>query len=284
LPYPTFAEELEAMNQEVELKEAQGAPPQKIVVIDSVTFDGPISLPPAVRDKMVAELKQQEFDDDPNSGWIDEIAEVWIRGTWQDQGYFKVEESVRAKVRGSDSTHEHVALTVHVDEGLRYFLGSAEFRSADPDEPLIFPKADLRKRFPLRDGDIFDADKIRKSLDAFRQLYASEGYIDFTAEPEFDVDDARQRISLMLVLDQQKQYRIGKLEVLGLNPAIENSLRSNLKSGDLFNPDVLKQFLEENKSALPSDISPEDVILTKNAKYGSVDIDLNFFTCPQVED
>ncbi len=284
LPYPTFADEIEALNREMKLKETESAQPEKVIVVDSVTFDGPISLAESEREKLVAELKQQEFDDDPKSAWIDEIAEVWVRGAWQDQGYFKVVDTVKADVVSADATREHVALTVHVDEGLQYFLGRLEFRSTDPDEPLIFPEAELRKRFALRDGDIFDADKVRQSLDSLLQLYGSEGYIDFSAEPTFDLNDADQRISLTLGLDQQKQFRIGKVEVQGLNSPTEAALRSKMKFGEVFHFDALKQFLEDNKSALPPDASLEDVSLEKNVKTGIVDMKFNFLTCPQVED
>jgi outer membrane protein assembly factor BamA len=99
---------------------------------------------------------------------------------------------------------------------------------------LIFPEADLRKLVELQEGDVFKADKIRKSLDAFRQLYASEGYIDFTPMPGFGVDNANQRVSLILVFDQEKQFRIGTVEVLGLNPSTEAALRSIMKTGEVF--------------------------------------------------
>jgi hypothetical protein len=281
--YPPFADEIEKLNQEVELKTTERAR-LKQVVVDSVTFDAPTGLPESVREKFVATLKQQEFDDDPKSAWVDEIAEVWVRGAWQDQGYFMVEETVKAKVVGGDATQQNVALTVHVNEGVQFFLGSLQFRSADPDKPLIFPKADLRKLIPLQDGDIFDADKVRQSLDSLRQLYGSEGYIDFTAEPDFDVDDARQRISLMLVLDQQNRFRISKVEVLGLDSTTESALRSEMKSGDVFDYGLLKQFLAENRAALPPDASLEDVSLEKHVRTGIVDMKFNFFTCPQAED
>jgi hypothetical protein len=91
-------------------------------------------------------------------------------------------------------------------------------------------------------------------------------------------------LSLMLVLDQQNQFRIGKVEVLGLDSTTESVLRSKMKSGDVFDDGLLKQFLAENRAALPPDASLEDVSLEKHVRTGIVDMKFNFFTCPQVED
>ena len=38
--------------------------------------------------------------------------------------------------------------------------------------------------FPLKEGDIFATDKIRKALDNYKKLYGGYGYIDFVATPE----------------------------------------------------------------------------------------------------
>jgi hypothetical protein len=56
---------------------------------------------------------------------------------------------------------------------------------------------------------------------ALRKLYATRGYIDFTPTALREIDDARARISLEMELDEQKQFHVGKVEVLGAEPAIE---------------------------------------------------------------
>jgi len=277
-PYPTFAEEVETMREEVALKTASSEPKSKEAIIDTVEFDGPISLPKPIRDQLVADMKGREFYG------IGPVVDGWIREAWQDQGYFEESATAQFRIVGGDPSSEHVALSIHLDEGLQYFLGDLVFRSSDPDEPLRFAQEELRKQVSVENGDIFDAGKIRDSLEALRHLYGSQGYIDITAEPIFEIDDAHHRISMTLVLDQGKQFHIGRVDVLSLDPKVENALRSKMRSGDLFNPDVLKQFLEENKSALPYDVSLEDVNLKRNTKTGIVDMTFDFFTCPQVQD
>lgn len=276
LPYPTYAQEVDAMYPKATLKNGST---KKIVVIDSVEFDGPITLPEQARLNLVDDLKKIEFDADSN--WLEEVAAVSLKGTWQDQGYFKVIAEATAKDNGGDALHRHVVLMAHVDEGLQYFQGKLEFRSSDPDMPLVFTTDVLRNLYPLREGDVFEAGKIRASLDAYQQLYAAKGYIDFTAEPVFDEDDANRRISLILVFDQQKQFRIDQVDVDGLDPNTESILRSMIKPGDVFNYDLVKEFLEENKHVLPPDASVDDLKIKKNVKEGTASLRFDFFTCPK---
>jgi hypothetical protein len=284
LPYPTYAQEVNAMYSKPKPADDTDARPEKTFVIDTVDFDGPITLPEPARRKLIDDLTKTEFDGRPDGPVLDEIAEVNIQGTWQDEGYFTVSDTVTAEDLGADTYRQHIALKVHVDEGLRYTLGKLEFRSSDPDVPLVFTTEQLRNMFPLKEGDIFDADKIRESLEAYDKLYGAQGYVDFTVEPEFDVNHANRRIGLTLSLDQQKQLHIATIQVDNSNARIESILRSMMKPGDLFDYDVLKKFFEENKSELPPNASiDENVHMGKNVKDGTVSLRFDFFTCPDAE-
>jgi len=279
LPYPTFAQEIENANQEAN----QQTPQPRVVIIEDVEFDGLIHLSETGREKFVPELKQ--YRPPADSRWIEGIEEAGIRGAWQDEGYFTVLGRAKAQVLYADAEAQHVSLIITVDEGLQYRLESVQLRPVDPETATaLFPPAELRKAIPLRDGDLFDVSKIREGLDALRRLYSSEGYIDFTAMPVTDVDNEGQRISLIIELDEQKQFRVGKVEILGLAPKTESLLRSKLKPGDIFNSQILEDFYKNNKSALPEDTSPADKQLIRNVKQGTVDLVFDFRTCPQPED
>ncbi len=84
----------------------------------------------------------------------------------------------------------------------------------------------------------------------------------------------------MLDLDEQKQFRVGKVEILGLEPTTESILRSKLKPGDIFNYQVIDAFLKENKSALPPDASPKEIERHHDVQNGTVDLVFDFRTCP----
>lgn len=294
LPYPTYAQEIRDMDEEIAAKMELEEPrrpiekPQRIV-IDEVEFDGPIHISDSDRQQLVSELKQSKYPVD--SDRLEEFREVGIMGMWRDQGYFMVEATAKEEIVRKDSAGDHVLVIIHVDEGPQYRLGSVQFRSSDPDVPLVFPPEELRRLIPMNEGDIFSPDKIRKSLDALQRLYGSEGYIDFVVAPLTEIDDGHEhRISLIMEIDQEKQFRVGKIEVLSPNPAVESFLKSKLKPGDIFSSQTIANLLKQNESTLPSGISAEDVELHRDVKTGIVDLRFNFNgrfnyqTCSQFQD
>jgi len=281
LPYPTYAQEVREMNEEVARKMGIKEPSPRIeelsptIIIDEVKFDGPIHLSDSARGQLISELKQHQFDAD--SDWLDEVQEVTIRGAWMDEGYFQVTSTAKDEPIRIDSTGQHVLLMVHVDEGLQYRLGDLSFRSSDPDEPLAFPPDQLQERIALREGDLFNVSKVRESLQLLADFYDSNGYIDFTSEPRTDVDRVHRRISLTWVLDQGKQYRVGKIEVLASDPRLENLVRSKFKQGDIYNARFFQDFIDANASVLPPDISPSDIELHRDVRSGIVDLRFDIF-------
>jgi outer membrane protein insertion porin family len=156
-------------------------------------------------------------------------------------------------------------------------MGKLVFRSADPDQGLIFKPEILARVFPLQPGDIFDADKIRKSLDNYRKLYGEYGYIDFTAEPEFDVHDDTKIVNLTLQFDQQKQFFVRRIEFSGNTTTRDKVIRRELllDEGQVFNNRLWElSILRLNQLGYFNPIKPEDAELKRNVKAGTVDIRL----------
>jgi hypothetical protein len=284
LPYPSLADEISDMREGVHANTAStpGATAlARTVIIDDVRFDGPTRMPESVRERVVAEIKQCSYDGD--SRWLEEIQDASILGAWQDEGFLKALPTARAQTASTDGIVQHVSLTVHVDEGLQYKLGDIRFRSSDPAVPLIFSPEALRKMIPVPEGDIFNVQKIREGLNALRKLYGSHGYIDFVVSVTTDIDGEHQRILLTLEIDEGKQFRIGKVEVFGPNPRMEDLLKSTLKPGEIYNDQALQNFLKEHKSSLPPDVSFEDMEFRRNVPRGIVDLRFNFQSCPQLQ-
>ena len=287
------------------------------VVIDSVVFDGQISLPDSAREQLVTELKQHDFY---GSSWLAEIQEVAIEGAWRDEGFFKVVTSAQAQIVSDGSVEQHVSVVVHVDEGIQYRLKDIRFRKApdyfggddgvrsDSDDAsgdskpklrkkstsddarylesgeLAFPSEELRRLVPLSNGELFSTKQIREGLDALGRLYHSHGYINFVATPITEVDDSDGTISLTLELDEGKQFRLRKTEVQGLNPQSESALKWPMHPGDIFNNELFEDFFTDNKDILPAGASPRNAELIKNEKYGTVDIRFVFPTCTGMEE
>ena len=254
------------------------------VIVDSVVFDGPTSLPSSIREELIADLKKHAALSS-GSEWLEEWNEVAVRGAWMNEGFFKMTSRPEAKIVSSDATEQHVSVTVHVDEGMQYRLKDIRFRKSSDgwsngSEQLAFPPEELRKRVPLHEGELFRANQIREGLDSLKKLYGSYGYINFVTVPVTEVDDRNGMISLILELDEGEQFRIRGVEVQGLDPLTKGALKWRLQPGDLFNYELFKDFFTDNKGILPSGASPVNAELHKDEKNGTVDIRFVLPSCP----
>jgi outer membrane protein insertion porin family len=220
---------------------------------------------------------------------LDEDEEVGIRNLYQSNGFFRVDVTTagtkivdvnKGGIPGPwpivGTKHEKATdITINIDEGQRYHMGKLTFRSADPDEGLVFKPEFLAAVFPMKQGDIFSTDKLRKSFDNYKKLYGQYGYIDFTPTPDFDVDDTKKVINLALEFDQQKQYYVRRIEFSGNTTTRDKVIRRELllDEGQVFdNRRWELSILRLNQLNYFDTLKPTDADLKKNVKTGSVDI------------
>lgn len=260
-PITTFAQEIKTLNE-----------PVARIVVDQVKIDGTTHLPPAILQETILNLTHHDFDDDQ------EFVSVWLEkllAPWRDHGYFQARATADPELLQRNSTTTHVRMVVRIDEGGRFRLGNVQFRSADPDEPLVLPAQELRKSIRLNGGDIFSAAQVREGLDVLHRLYASRGYIDMVATPLVDVDLTQRRIALVIEIDQQNQFRVDKVEVLGLEPAMEALLKSKLKRGEPYDAPAIDDFLKQNAASLPPYVTPASIQIHRDRQTGALDFRLS---------
>src|SRR3989442_13862597 len=100
--------------------------PHRKLIIEGISFDGPIHMPDYVVAQIVADVNDHDWNAD-DLAWPNEFAEGGLREAWQNQGYFHVQVSAEAKSLGQDSGDERFQVIAHVDEGLQYHLGDISF-------------------------------------------------------------------------------------------------------------------------------------------------------------
>ena len=83
-----------------------------------------------------------------------------------------------------DGKTRYIALNIPVREGERYRVGSFAF-----DGVKTVREDALRTRFKLKQGDWYSEKKIRKGLEAAREIYGSVGYWEFTGLPDLQPRD-----------------------------------------------------------------------------------------------
>jgi outer membrane protein insertion porin family len=222
---------------------------------------------------------------------LDEDLEIGVRGLYQDNGYFKVlvkdpiVQSVdinRAGVGGPipipvvGAKHGKATnITIPIEEGERYRMGTLHVRSADPEKGLSLKTEFLESIFPIKKGDIFSVAKVRKAIKDYTDLYGNYGFIDFTAVPDTMVDEATKTIDLIFAFDEQKRYFVRRIEFSGNTGTRDKVIRRELllSEGDLFNNRYWElSLLRLNQLDYFEPVKPENAEIKRNVKQGTVDI------------
>src|SRR3974390_3014291 len=133
---------------------------------------------------------------------------------FQERGYFE------ARISQLDVTpvDTHLAppsldVSASVSEGQQFRLRAIQFNGNQ-----ALSSEQLRKQFRIRDGETFNTDEIRQGLEGLRREYMSQGFINFTPVPNTDADEQSGTITLIIDVDEGKQFRLGGLLLDGEEP------------------------------------------------------------------
>jgi outer membrane protein insertion porin family len=222
---------------------------------------------------------------------LSEDLEVGVRGLYRDNGYFKVSvgEPILENVDTTGnrlgvplvlgrSHGKAVNITIPIEEGERFRMGTLKIVSSDPDKALSLKVDALKAAFPLKQGDLFSTEKVRKALETYGKIYGEYGFIDFTPEPDTEVDDVNKIINLTLRFDEQKQYFVRRIDFSGNTTTRDKVIRRELMidEGQLFNKrlwelSILRLNQLDYFDKIEADKAAE---IKRNSKEGTVDINL----------
>ncbi|MGB6077607.1 MAG: outer membrane protein assembly factor BamA [Candidatus Acidiferrales bacterium] len=255
-------------------------------LIRSMHHSRPIAIPLGFAD---INLFSKTYDKDN----LDEDIAVGIEGLYRDHGYFRIQVAPNGPILNTVKT-EHNGLpgpwpligrrrsirtdiTLPIEEGAQYRMGRLVIRSANLDENLYFKPEFLESIFPIKKGQILDTSKIRKAIDDYTKLYGDYGFIDFTANPVPDVDDATKTVNWTIDFDQQKQFYVRRIEFSGNTTTRDKVIRREilLDEGSLFNDRLWElSILRLNQLGYFDEIKKENADLKRDTRAGSVDITL----------
>ena len=221
---------------------------------------------------------------------LSEDLEVGVRGLYRDNGYYKVSvgepilenldtQGYRLGVPLTGRTHgKAVNITIPIEEGQQFHMGTLKIVSSDPDKALSLKVDALKAAFPLKQGDLFSTEKVRKALKTYSDIYGEYGFIDFTPEPDTEADDVNKIINLTLRFDEQKQYFIHRIDFSGNTTTRDKVIRRQLvlDEGSLFNKRLWElSILRLNQLDFFDRIEADKAAeIKRNNKEGTVDINL----------
>ena len=142
-----------------------------------------------------------------------------------------VDESAGQKPR------KGATLTIPVVEGESYRVGTLAFEGL-----TVFEPAAVRPLFRLDTGDLYRESRIEKGYAKLREAYGSRGYFQWTARTDRRPDPVHKVVDVTLVMDEDKQYFVGKFAFAGNLTTRDKVLRREvyLNEGGVLDTEALK--------------------------------------------
>jgi outer membrane protein insertion porin family len=211
-----------------------------------------------------------------------------VREQMQNRGYFKANVGdPKTNIRDTGHSGFHIPLlqhgagkaidiTVPVEEGDQYRLGGITFKG---NKAISNTKA-LRSLFALKDGDIFNRQKIGKGLENLKNAYGTQGYINFTSIPTPTFDEQKKLVFFDIDVDEGKQFSVRRIEFQGNTTTRDKVIRRELalEEGQVYNEQLWKLSLQRlNQLSFFEQLKPDDPNVTDrhlDEKEGLVDLTL----------
>jgi len=145
-----------------------------------------------------------------------------------------------------DESTRWVELTVPIDEGPRYKVGSFTF-----DGNKVVKTEFLEPLYKMKKGDWYSDKPIRNGLVKSRELYGAGGYFEFTGFPDLEpvaaaagpVDGpAEPTVNVVMRMQEGEQYFVNRLTFVGNTTTRDNVIRREVRlvEGAPFNTESLK--------------------------------------------
>jgi outer membrane protein insertion porin family len=124
-------------------------------------------------------------------------------------------------------------ITFTVDEGARYNFGKIVIDSKIKE---LKPEA-LRPAVPIRDGSIYNAELVDKSIDALTNAAGTKGYAFAEVHPRIKRNHETHTIDVMFEIDQGPRVYVEKINITGNTKTLDKVIRREFRlvEGDAFN-------------------------------------------------
>jgi outer membrane protein insertion porin family len=169
-----------------------------------------LKLPSFVSDAGV--LKREELGND-----VERIKEVLAN-----KGYLNVQVGLPAVDLSEDK--KWFSVTYPVVEGVPFTVATVGFRGN-----TVFEEPELRENLKIRDGEIFQRQKIRDEVTRLTELYGSRGYSFADVTPSVNPNTDEGTATIILNIKEGEMMRIRQINVYGNDKTKDNVIRRELR-------------------------------------------------------
>jgi len=158
-------------------------------------------------------------------------------------------------------------ISIYVDEGEQYQVGSTEF-SGD----LLFTSEELRQSLVQKSGDIFSISKRNQEIQNLTEKYQDLGYAFVNVIPKMSVHDDTKRVDFDYSFEKGSLVHFGEINILGNAKTYDKVIRRELKvrEGELYSGTKLR-LSRENVERLGF-FSPGEVVFNTKTPKGKSDV------------
>jgi len=200
-------------------------------------------------------------------------AEKDLLPVYLERGYLKAAFAQAHPKIVQDSPKETVVdVTFAVDPGLQYKATEIQFSGYK-----AFPAEKLQELIHQQLGQPANAVQLASDLEAMKKLYGTRGYMAASIQATPEMDDAQSTVKYLLQFHEGDVYKMGELEIRGLDSRATARLveRWKLLAGNSYDSSYAKRFLDESANELPRHVEWDIAIhesLNENDK--TVDVTL----------
>jgi len=160
---------------------------------------------------------------------------------YHSRGYLKVQfADSQAKV-ADDGAQTLVDVSFPVTPGLQYKLSGIRWAGN-----AILTNDQLQTLIHLKPGEPANAVQLGKDLEQVQKLYGSKGYLLAQVNPTPEMEDAQSTVSYQFNVTEGDLYRMGKLEIEGIDAASAQKIATQwqLKAGDPYDNGYMDRFFK----------------------------------------
>ncbi len=216
-----------------------------------------LKLPSFVSDAGV--LKREEMNND-----IERIKEVLLN-----KGYLNVR--VGLPTVELDDAKKWFVVTFPVMEGEPFTIGEIGFRGN-----TVFEDPELRQGLKMKEGEIFQRQKLRDEVTRLNDLYGGKGYSFAEVSPNVIPNTEERTAAVILTIKEGELMRIRQINIYGNEKTKDNVIRREIRldEQDVIDTPALKRSFQrlnnlnffETVEILPAQVGPDKVDLNVRVK------------------
>ncbi len=198
---------------------------------------------------LLQEAAKPLLDKDYDPSFAVDLAHGGILQVYRQRGFLRAAFGQPVpRLMTEDPMPNAVEITIPVTEGEQYRVKEITWSGES-----AIPYEELGKTLHATVGNPLDAVQLEQDVLGFSLLLHPKGYLKADAMFRPVLDDDAHTAAVQIQVRQGALYRMGKLEIAGLDDALAASLvqRSRLHAGDPYDYTYWSRFVGENQSRLP---------------------------------